>query len=139
MKRVKLAIGWLIFIGLPLAGWGLDDVAGFLRDPARSAYVIAMFVLQIVVILRFPNSGSSGARDVPRSEHVRHPRYLGIIMFALGIALVFRSWIGVALAAALTIVLLVRVRREEALMRTTFGSEWDEYKRRSWRLIPLLY
>ena len=33
---------------------------------------------------------------------LRHPRYLGIILFSMGIALIFRSWLTLVLAGALT-------------------------------------
>ncbi len=72
-------------------------------------------------------------------HYLRHPRYLSIIIFNLGIALVFRSWLALILVAALTLVLLWRIHDEEAFMRQAFGTEWETYARQSWRLIPLLY
>jgi protein-S-isoprenylcysteine O-methyltransferase Ste14 len=72
-------------------------------------------------------------------RYLRHPRYLGIQLAALGLALLFRSWIGLGLNLPLLAVLLFRIRDEEALLRKTFGAEWDAYCRRSWRLIPYLY
>jgi len=70
---------------------------------------------------------------------VRHPRYLGIMTFNLGIALVFRSWLALILVAILLVVLLWRIHDEEALMRQEFGAEWDSYAKKSWRLIPYVY
>ena len=72
-------------------------------------------------------------------RHVRHPRYLGVLLFLPGIALVFRSWVALALAAPILLVLLWRIADEEALMRTTFGADWDAYARRTWRLVPLVW
>jgi protein-S-isoprenylcysteine O-methyltransferase Ste14 len=44
------------------------------------------------------------------------------------------------LLTALTIPpLLARIRAEETLLRTQFGSEYDAYCRRTSRLIPGLY
>ncbi|MCL4876976.1 MAG: hypothetical protein KJ064_09970 [Anaerolineae bacterium] len=70
---------------------------------------------------------------------LRHPRYLGIIMFNLGIALVYRSWMAMILVAALTLVLLWRIHDEESLMHQEFGADWDVYARKSWHLIPFVY
>lgn len=67
---------------------------------------------------------------------VRHPRYLGVLLLALGTALIFRSWIGLLMAAAVLGLLLFRIRDEEVLMSAEFGGEWQAYCRRSWRLIP---
>jgi protein-S-isoprenylcysteine O-methyltransferase Ste14 len=72
-------------------------------------------------------------------RHLRHPRYLGIILFNVGIAFVFCSGLALILVAALVGVLLWRVRDEEALMHRAFGAEWERYSRESWRLIPFVY
>jgi len=70
---------------------------------------------------------------------IRHPRYLGNILLALGIAFLFRSWIGLALVPFILALLLFRIHDEEALMHQQFGDEWEQYCQRSWRLIPLLF
>ena len=70
---------------------------------------------------------------------LRHPRYLGVQTAALGLALLFRSWAGLALNVPLLAVLLFRIHDEEALLRERFGAEWEAYCRHSWRLVPYLY
>jgi protein-S-isoprenylcysteine O-methyltransferase Ste14 len=70
---------------------------------------------------------------------IRHPSYLGLIVNALGWALAFRSGVGVLLVALMIPPLLARIRSEEALLRAHFGSEYDDYSRRTWRLIPGVY
>lgn len=70
---------------------------------------------------------------------IRHPRYLGILLFFMGIALVFRSLLGVAMVLALFGVLVWRIGAEEKLMGQAFGEEWDVYRRKSWRLLPFVF
>jgi protein-S-isoprenylcysteine O-methyltransferase Ste14 len=70
---------------------------------------------------------------------VRHPRYLGGILQGVGLALLFRSWIGLVLTLVFAIIILFRIRDEEAMMRREFGAEWEAYCRKSWRLIPLFF
>ncbi|ANY84811.1 isoprenylcysteine carboxyl methyltransferase (plasmid) [Microvirga ossetica] len=70
---------------------------------------------------------------------IRHPSYLGLLVNALGWALAFRSGVGVLLTALLVPPLLVRIHAEEKLLRDQFGSEYEAYCRRTWRLIPGLY
>lgn len=72
-------------------------------------------------------------------RYIRHPRYLGVIFFAIGLSLLFRSWISLAVSVPLLFVLLARIRDEEALMYKEFGQEWETYCKQSWRLIPFLY
>lgn len=70
---------------------------------------------------------------------IRHPRYLGVALLALGLALLFRSWAGLVLCPAVWAILLFRIHDEEKLMQSEFGGEWEAYARRSWRLLPYIY
>ena len=70
---------------------------------------------------------------------IRHPSYLGLLVNALGWALAFRSGVGVLLTALTVPPLLARIRAEEQLLRTQFGSEYEVYCTRTWRLILGLY
>lgn len=70
---------------------------------------------------------------------VRHPRYLGILIFFSGISMVFRSWISMILVVALVILHVWRIHDEEKLMYEKFGNEWEEYRKKTKSLIPFLY
>jgi protein-S-isoprenylcysteine O-methyltransferase Ste14 len=82
-----------------------------------------------------------GHRLVTRGVYgvIRHPSYLGLLINALGWALAFRSGVGVLLTALLVLALLARIRAEETLLRSQFGSEYDAYCARTSRLIPGLW
>lgn len=67
---------------------------------------------------------------------IRHPHYLGGTMQGVGLSLLFRSWIGLALTGLFVAIVLFRISDEEALMRREFGPEWQAYCARSWRLLP---
>jgi protein-S-isoprenylcysteine O-methyltransferase Ste14 len=211
----------VIFVGLPLLGWGVKDVHGFISHPARLIYTVLSVVLQVVVVIKIPGIGRScgkGEKSVPRQRlavalmqvislaiviaapysdrreiavlsegeivrylglsmyalgiiamhwaeaflgkqfsieisiqeghrlvtdgpyrYLRHPRYLGVIIFITGISLVYRSWLALILVAAMTLVLIWRIHDEEALLHQEFGTEWEAYSKRSWRLIPFVY
>jgi len=70
---------------------------------------------------------------------LRNPSYLGMLVNAVGWALAFRSGVGLLLAALTVIPLIARIHSEEALLRAQFGSEYEAYCSRSWRLIPGVY
>jgi protein-S-isoprenylcysteine O-methyltransferase Ste14 len=70
---------------------------------------------------------------------IRHPRYLGAVLLALGLPLIFRSWVGLVMCPAVVAIILLRIRDEEALMQREFGQEWEAYCQKSWRLIPGVY
>jgi protein-S-isoprenylcysteine O-methyltransferase Ste14 len=70
---------------------------------------------------------------------IRHPSYLGALVFLLGWALAFRSGVGVLLTVLTVAPLVARIRAEETLLRAEFGAEYDAYRARTSRLIPGLY
>jgi protein-S-isoprenylcysteine O-methyltransferase Ste14 len=70
---------------------------------------------------------------------IRHPSYAGLLVNALGWALVFRSGPGVLLTALLIPPLLARIRAEERLLQAHFGREYAAYSNRTARLIPGIY
>ena len=70
---------------------------------------------------------------------VRNPSYLGLLISSLGWVLAFRSVVGVILTAALLVPLVARIRSEERLLREHFGSEYETYCARTWRLLPGVY
>ena len=72
-------------------------------------------------------------------RRIRHPRYLGILLVTLGATLVFRTWAGLVLFPFVLVMLLWRIKDEEALMAREFGNEWRTYCRRTWRLVPYMY
>ena len=70
---------------------------------------------------------------------IRHPSYLGMLIYMLGWVLAFRSIAGVLITALLLLPLLARIRSEEKLLRSQFGAEYDAYRARTSRLIPGLW
>src|SRR5262249_47339410 len=72
-------------------------------------------------------------------RYVRHPRYAGILGLRAAYALTFASAVGWGLAAAWLLVLLRRIRLEEAHLRTEYGDSYARYAARTSRLIPGVY
>jgi protein-S-isoprenylcysteine O-methyltransferase Ste14 len=216
----------LIYVGLPLLGWGLDDLPGFFSFPQLVGYSvsIAAFGLLAGYLIQRPggmgNTLGKGQEDkfvarqrivrilvtgmlfgalvfVPFADrrgigvmaggpgmrwiglalailgmgmifwsgfalgrlyspevtlqedhhlvtdgpyhYIRHPRYLGGMLQGIGLSLLFRSWIGLALTLVFLVIVLFRIQDEEALMSKEFGGEWKIYCQKSWRLIPLIF
>lgn len=72
-------------------------------------------------------------------SRVRHPMYAAIWLFVLTQPLLIHNWVaGVLVIPAFAAMWLLRVPREEALMRQTFGAAYDDYCRRTGRLFPKL-
>jgi protein-S-isoprenylcysteine O-methyltransferase Ste14 len=72
-------------------------------------------------------------------RYTRHPRYLGGMLQGIGLSLLFRSWIGLALIFLFIVIVSFRIKDEEDLMSKEFGQEWEAYCKKSGRLIPFIW
>lgn len=70
---------------------------------------------------------------------IRHPSYLGLLVNMLGWALTFRSGLGVILTALALIPIIGRISAEERLLSQQFGAPYEDFRRRTARLIPGIY
>ncbi|HTU19858.1 MAG TPA: isoprenylcysteine carboxylmethyltransferase family protein [Gemmataceae bacterium] len=70
---------------------------------------------------------------------IRHPSYTGLLVSCTGLVLIFRCGIGLFLVVGIFAILLARIKSEEALLASTFGEEYEAYRRRTWRLVPWVY
>jgi len=71
---------------------------------------------------------------------VRHPAYLGTLMVCLGIPIAFRSvWAAVVMALGVWPAVFHRVQVEERILREHFGQDYEDYARRTRRLIPWIF
>jgi protein-S-isoprenylcysteine O-methyltransferase Ste14 len=69
---------------------------------------------------------------------VRHPIYSGLLLAFLGTALAIGEWRGVVAVGLALFGFVLKIRVEETRMRETF-PEYEDYRRRSAALIPLLF
>lgn len=71
-------------------------------------------------------------------RYMRHPMYSAFWMWAIAQSLTLQNWlVGPAGIVGFGLLYMFRVRREEALMRDTFGAAWDRYAARTPRILPL--
>lgn len=70
--------------------------------------------------------------------YVRHPMYLGLILAACGSALVYATWTTL-LFACFAPGIIVRARREEAVLAVEFGEAWQDYCKRVPAFIPIFH
>lgn len=222
-KIILFLIGLIFFVLLPIVGWGISDISGYMDNFYRISFLIMMAILSFFVVIFVPNEGRGfgGGDDkklvkrqkftililqiVPllinilspyfdrhhiltinensivrlvglvltfigfffmnwsiivlgkqfsvnvtiQENHklitngpykfIRHPRYLGIIVFLIGIPLVFLSIVPLFLDVLLIGILVWRIKDEEELMSKEFKGGWEKYKETTYSLIPFIY
>ncbi len=72
-------------------------------------------------------------------KFIRHPGLLCIIIYCLGFAITFRSWIGLALLIPLTAGFIHRIQNMEKDLAEQHKQVWSLRYRTSKRLFPFLY
>jgi len=152
-ERVLLSAMFLTMMVLPLLEIGTGLLAW--ADYRLPIYLTATgAALQLPALFMFWRAHADLGRNWSpglevRADHglvnrgvyarVRHPMYAAIWLFVLTQPLLIHNWVaGVLVIPAFAAMWLLRVPREEALMRQTFGDAYDEYCRRTGRLLPKL-
>jgi protein-S-isoprenylcysteine O-methyltransferase Ste14 len=73
-------------------------------------------------------------------RYVRHPIYAGASLLASsGISLMFNSWIVLLLPVCVFAIYSLLVQKEEAMMNSVFGEEYQRYAARTGRLFPRIF
>jgi protein-S-isoprenylcysteine O-methyltransferase Ste14 len=75
--------------------------------------------------------------DVGPYHRIRHPSYTGLLLIFLGLGLTLTNWLSLlVLMGCVLIGLGYRIRVEEAVLQEQLGAPYQEYMRRTNRLIP---
>ena len=68
---------------------------------------------------------------------IRHPMYLGLLLFVLGQAFVVSNFVaGLSGLIGMVLLIVLRVGSEEQMMLDEFGDEYAAYRERTARLLP---
>ena len=68
---------------------------------------------------------------------IRHPAYTGMVIIYIGMALALGTWLGGLLTLVLVVgAIMYRIRTEEQVLIETFGKEYQDYIKHTWRLFP---
>lgn len=70
---------------------------------------------------------------------IRHPMYFGWWVSMLGLTMLYPVWAVFLLFLFSLISFIGRARREDAALAERFGNVWEEYRKRTKSIIPLIY
>ncbi|MEZ5738865.1 MAG: isoprenylcysteine carboxylmethyltransferase family protein [Burkholderiaceae bacterium] len=139
---VGLQFGLLALLAWPVGPIRLDAWAGLgwlLVALAIALGIWAIVAMRLDTFSVMPEPAPRG-RLCTRGPYgsIRHPMYSAVLLAGLGANLVHGTrwqWIGLL---ALAIVLVLKIRREENLLRQRF-ADYDAYGRRTGALLPNLF
>ena len=73
-------------------------------------------------------------------KRTRHPMYSAFYLWHIGMFLISANWlIGVSWISGLTFIVAFRVKKEEDMMIEYFGSEYENYMKRTYRFFPKFF
>ncbi len=71
---------------------------------------------------------------------IRHPMYTALYLYGLAQALLLANWLaGLSFLVAFTLMFAARLRSEERMMLEKFGEKYEDYRRRTKRLVPFVW
>ncbi len=153
LETTLMTLVWLAFL-LPLV-WTMTPAFAFADYAVRSTSLVLGTVCLAAGLWFFARSHSDLGTNwsmtlAVRETHalvtggiyryLRHPMYLGLLLYATGQALVLSNWIaGPSWAVAMMSVVVFRVGPEERLMMERFGLAYQAYMRNTKRLVPRVW
>tara|TARA_R110000772_G_scaffold28740_3_gene72244 strand:- start:1464 stop:1964 length:501 start_codon:yes stop_codon:yes gene_type:complete len=137
-----------VYIGFLLTGLLIDRLSGHVPDfiPDSDFVTIAVGIAALAGLFlmlagnsRFQKLGNNvepwkHANQIVSSgiyQYTRNPMYLGMALFYLGLALLFRSsWALLLWPVAIIVIRTQVIAREERYLAAKFGAEYLDYKAR---------
>ena len=143
--------GQLILLFLFLLIWVMDSfllkISTFLSDDISLYIRLIIFVLILVTAVYLIRSGHavvshgqrpSGVVSTGAFRYVRHPLYLGSIMFYLGLAVSTASLFSLVLVVLIFIFYNFIASYEEKLLEDRFHEEYRNYKIKTGKWLPMI-
>lgn len=151
------ALGAVLFVGLmPFLMWlSCCRPALWPASPIRVAVAIILMLIGLslsvwsIVYMRHKGDGNPmdafGHEVAPRTRHLmtdgpyrlsRNPMLSGSFLYLIGFCLWLWAWQALLVFILYIAVMMLQVRSEERRLRRDFGSEYDDYCRRTGRFFP---
>jgi len=143
--------GQLILLVLFLLIWVVDSfllkISAVLSDDISLYIRLIIFVLILVTAVYHIRSGHavvnhgqrpSGVVSTGAFRYVRHPLYLGSILFYLGLAVSTASLFSLMLVVVIFLFYNYIASYEEKIMEEQFDEEYRGYKKRTGKWVPMI-
>ena len=143
--------GQLVLLVLFLLIWVVDSfflrISTFLSDDISLLIRLVILSLALIAAVYLIRSGHdvvnhgqlpAGVVSTGAYQYVRHPLYLGSIMFYLGLAVSTASLFSLVLVVLIFIFYNFIASYEEKLLEDRFHEEYRNYRKRTGKWVPLI-
>ena len=142
---VIIVMCWaVIFIAFTLRGSGIGTFGGSLQYAGLILLAAGIILREWSIwVLRKYFTTRVQVREKAKLvtngpyNYIRHPSYTGGMLSLIGITLSIGTWFGALIAFVLSLIAYqYRIRVEEETLQEAFGSEYEEYRSRTYKLFP---
>lgn len=146
---------WLVIgVSIALGAYLGTSGKGFINFYAEKAYFSGIILICLGLLLRwisiFQLKKHFTVTVSIREDHqliqegfykyVRHPAYSGSLLSTFGLGLAFDNWLSLlVIFIPILFAFLYRISIEEAELSKAFGSQYEEYVKKTKKLIPGVY
>lgn len=124
---------WLDDYALRWVGLGIY-IAGVVLSISANLTWTKYLKMEMLNAYEYPAMLSQGIY-----KYIRYPYFLWLFFYCLGLALVFRSWVGLVLILPLVGGMINRIHNLEKIMAKRYPLEWRSRSQTSRRFIPFIY
>lgn len=145
---VLSTLGWFVFVSVDVFHLKLLPPPPFVVSLGGAALSLAGFAIILAAIYQnsfaipIVEDQSDRAQvlvDTGLYRRVRHPMYLGILLFHAGLALWLESYASLLTVSVILLALLARILVEEKTLRKTLPAYMAYVARVPFRLVPLVW
>jgi protein-S-isoprenylcysteine O-methyltransferase Ste14 len=144
---------WTI-VATVMLHWGSRLAPGAGMGNGVTVFAVGMLLFAAGAALRWASFWALGhyftfTVDVSADQHVvttgpyrvlRHPGYTGGLLAMIGIGVIYANWVGLAgFVLPCLVIIIWRIRIEEAALFTTVGAAYRAYAAHHKRLLPLVW
>jgi Putative protein-S-isoprenylcysteine methyltransferase len=142
---VIIAVFWsVLFIAFTLRGFGIGIFGGNLQYAGLVLLAVGTILRQWSIwVLGKHFTGQVQVRKNAKLvtngpySYIRHPSYTGGMLSLIGITLAVGTWFGALIAFILSLIAFqYRIHIEEEALQEVFGSEYEEYRNKTYKLFP---
>jgi len=140
-------LAWMAFMGLDAVRFRWSHVPAWVQMLGGLVILLSVWMIYRTMransfaapVVKIQQERGQTVIDTGPYALVRHPMYVGALLYFAGQALLLGSWWGLAMVPLFAVLLMIRIGIEERTLRAALPG-YDAYAARvRYRLIPLLW